>query len=494
MKKYRVLSLLLCIILMVQLIAVPASAQTTAPAEEETLPPVSHPQTTVTDTFTGTDASVQAGCRTVEAKVPLHGSNRILQTAQSALLYEVNTGTMMYSYNPDTQLYPSSFVKVMTVLIAMEQGDPEEMVTVSETALEGFSKSNVNIKLLPGEQMTLIQLLNGIIVGNGNDACLVVAEHIAGSQEAFVQMMNDRAQQIGCTSTVYTNCHGLHDERQVTTARDMLKLYIEALKNEGVAEILGNASYAVPATNMSDRRDWHSNNYFLGEYFNANYHDDRVKTGRSGTTTDNLYNLVASAQTGNMEYIAIVMGTERKLHKNGYTVLRFGDFDECTELLAMGMNGHVINQILFEDQIVDQYNVLNAANSVTVTPARPVSSVLPSGTKIDNLSWKTQMATSGLSAPVKAGQKLAVLQVWYGNVCIAQSDLLAYNDTAVSIPEQEQQGVFNTAGLVQALAVLGIIFAVILLLFGIMFVIRMTRGAMLRNRSKRRRQGRRRSR
>ena len=141
MKKNRVLLVLLCLLLLMQPVTVPAMAETTAPTEEQTVPPVSHPQTTVTDTFTGTDASVQAGCRTVEAQVPLHGSSRMLQTAQSALLYEVNTGTMMYSYNPDAQLYPSSFVKVMTVLIAMEQGDPEEMVTVSETALEGFSKT-----------------------------------------------------------------------------------------------------------------------------------------------------------------------------------------------------------------------------------------------------------------------------------------------------------------------------------------------------------------
>ena len=494
MKKIRKLPLLLCLILLLQLLILPAQAETTAPEEEETVPAVSHPQTTVTDTFTGTDASVNAGCRTVEAQVPLHGSNRILQTAESALLYEVNTGTMMYSYNPDLQLYPSSFVKVMTVLIAMENGDPNEVVTVTETALAGFSKNYVNIKLQVGEEMTLIQLLNGIIVGNGNDACLVVAEHIAGSQAAFVQMMNDRAQELGCTSTVFTNCHGIHDDAQVTTARDMLKIYIEALKNEEVAEILGNASYAVPATNMSERRDWHSNNYFLGEYFISNFHDDRVKTGRSGTTTDSKYNLIVSAETGNMEYIAIVMGTERKLRENGYTVLRFGDFEECTELLDMGLNSHVINQILYEGQVTDQYTVLSGSNSVAVTPARAVSSVLPSGTKIDNLTWKTQMVTSSLTAPVKEGQKLAVLQVWYGNVCIAQSDLLASNSVAVSIPESEQQGGFNTSGLIQALAVLGVIFAVILLLFGVMFVIRMTRGAMLRNRSKRRRQDRRRSR
>ena len=88
MKKYRALSVLLCLMLMLQLFAAPVLAETTAPTEEETLPPVSHPQTTVTDTFTGTDASVQAGCRTVEAKVPLHGSNRILQHNFSVCTYE----------------------------------------------------------------------------------------------------------------------------------------------------------------------------------------------------------------------------------------------------------------------------------------------------------------------------------------------------------------------------------------------------------------------
>jgi D-alanyl-D-alanine carboxypeptidase len=102
----------------------------------------------VDGSFNGTDASINAGCRTVNAQVPLYGSNRMLQTAQSALLYEVNTGTMMYAYNPDDQLYPSSFVKVMTVLIALENGNPEDILTVTETALEGFSqKESVHIKL-----------------------------------------------------------------------------------------------------------------------------------------------------------------------------------------------------------------------------------------------------------------------------------------------------------------------------------------------------------
>ena len=173
MKKSPVLAFLLTIILCLSAISAPVSAvETTAPLETtESTAPSQVPDSS----FDDTDASVTNGCRTLNARYPLHSGNPVTSYSDAALLYEVNSGTMLYMKNADEPMYPSSLVKVMTALVAMEKGDLDEIVTVTASALDAVPKSAMKVKLQEGEQLSLRDLLYCMIVGSGNDAATVIA-------------------------------------------------------------------------------------------------------------------------------------------------------------------------------------------------------------------------------------------------------------------------------------------------------------------------------
>ena len=190
MKKTPLLALLLSILLCFGMICVPASAEDPTDPTETTAPDITSQVPEIT--FDGTDASITHGCRSLNAKYPLHSGNSVISYSVAEVLYEVNSGTMLYMSNPDVTMYPSSLVKVMTALLAVEKGDLDEMVTVTSTALAAVPKSAMKVKLKEGEQMSLRDLLYCMIVGSGNDAATVIAEHIGGSQQAFVDMMNEK--------------------------------------------------------------------------------------------------------------------------------------------------------------------------------------------------------------------------------------------------------------------------------------------------------------
>ena len=144
------------------------------------------------------DTSVTSGCRTMEAQMPLYGKEKMLQSAQAAMLYEVSSDTMMYAWNPDVQIPPASLVKIMTALLVLENCQINETVTVTQSAMATIAKTSATLKLQPGETFTVEHLLYALMVGSANDAAVVLAEYVAGSQDAFVVMMNQRAAEIGC--------------------------------------------------------------------------------------------------------------------------------------------------------------------------------------------------------------------------------------------------------------------------------------------------------
>ena len=177
-------------------------------------------------------ASVVSGCHSVDASSTYLGASQIVDNVQAAFVFEVNSDTLMYAHNPDLQVYPASLVKVMTALIAVEQGNLEETIVVDEDTLSTVPYDAVSVELQPGEAISLNELLYCMMTGSANDAAAVIAEHISGTQDAFVQKMNEYAQSLGCTATQFTNVHGLHNEQQYTTVRDLARILSAAVKNE----------------------------------------------------------------------------------------------------------------------------------------------------------------------------------------------------------------------------------------------------------------------
>ena len=171
------------------------------------------------------DASVTEGCHTIEAQRGILGERQLVTNCTAAFLFEYSSDTLMYSWNGDMQIVPASLVKIMTALIAIEQGDLADQVTVHTASFSSLPHDAAMIRgpmLKDGEIFSLEDMLNMMMLASGNDAAIVIAEHISGTQAAFVEEMNRYAEELGCKDTNFTNVHGMHDANQYSTCRELL--------------------------------------------------------------------------------------------------------------------------------------------------------------------------------------------------------------------------------------------------------------------------------
>lgn len=164
--------------------------------------------------------------------------------ATSAVAVDVATGRVLFSKEADRRIYPASTTKVMTAILALENLDLDQVVTVSKNVMVGES----TIYLQEGESLTVRDLMYGLLLKSGNDAGVALAEAVAGSVDAFADMMNEKAEELGCTNSHFTTPHGLPDPNHYTTAEDYYKVFLEAIKNETFLEIIQTPEYTIHAT------------------------------------------------------------------------------------------------------------------------------------------------------------------------------------------------------------------------------------------------------
>ncbi len=496
MKKNSIFCLILVLSLLLGTFGTPAKATEITGTHETTGSQETTGEQTQPGAYDDTsgDSSVANGCHSLNGQMPLWGNGKLLETAGAAMLYEVNSDTILYGWNPDEQMHPASLVKIMTLLIAVEQGDLSEKITVTANALAAMPpKSTLNFKV--GEVWTLEEYLYCLMVGNYSDAAVVIAEHIAGSQKGFLNMMNKRAEEIGCTGTYFANPTGFHDASQVTTARDMVKILREAIKNEKFFPFFSETIYRLPANDLSESRYMETTNYMMTLDVTPEYYDSRVTGGRTGVTEDRRRCLIVTAESKGLHYIAIVLGAVSIIDQEEATITRFGSYEEVKELLKMGFDGYKVTQVLNDDQTITQYAVSNGENSVTVGPSNTCYTVLPEGITSQDLSFRYEQTLPSLNAPVEAGQYITSVQVWYGNVCVAQSPIITRNSSRLNTEGQDNDTFLQTGGGVgAALWVIGILAAGIVVFAGGLYVIRFLRTASIRAQHRRRRRNRRRSR
>lgn len=498
MKKIRFFVLMLSLLLALNLAVSPVAAttadedETTAPTEQQVIPEI--PSGATMDTPGNT---VTYGCHSIDARYPINGSDDLMSYSDSVILYEVTSDTLVYTYNPDEQVHPSSLVKIMTALLALEHGDLEDVVVCREEALLQVASGALVANFVDGEEVTLEDLLYSMLVGSCNDAALVIADHISGSQENFVNLMNRRAAELGCMDTVFKNSTGLHHDDQLTTARDTVRILREALKHPKFVEIFGTPNYRMAETNKSDSRYFVTTNYMISDEVYLYYKDSRVTGGRTGTLDNTDRCLAVTASIGGGTYIAVTMGTEIYFGAEGSRPYSHGSFVDTNILLDMASQSSLV-RVTDPEQIVDQLPVQGGDHHVVVGANEVVTCVLPPEYSWDMITMRTEMVNGTLTAPVKAGTKVANVQFWYGSICIGESSLFTKIDVPLStkvtaVPGGQDDGGFDAGAITTALIVLGVIFAVILVLFGGLFLIRTVRIAMRNARSKKRRQERRRS-
>lgn len=368
-------------------------------------------------------------CHGLDATGTLLGSQKLIDNAKAAFLYEATSETVMYGMNADEKMYPASLVKIMTALIAVQQGELSQTVIVTENAISALPVDAVSVDLVAGEQITLEDLLYCLLVGSANDAAVVIAEHISGSQNGFVQLMNQVAQEIGCTGTQFTNAHGLHNDDQYTTARDAVRILDAAMKNDAFRSVFTTVKHTVPATNKSAERSLGTNNSLM-DTSSKLYYDSRVIGGRTGVTGDGRRCIATAAEANGMLLLSVVMGSETEYQEDGYSAIRVGGYHETTALLDAGFDGNKSAQILFPNQALTQLYVENGENDVVLGPKLSVSAVLPESVTSADLSLR--YADVELRAPITAGEKVSSVQVWHGNMCVAEADLYAMNSVGLA--------------------------------------------------------------
>ena len=498
MKKRSLLCLLLAFAVFAQTLFLPVYAETEG-TEPSAVPSTQTPEETYTlPSEVSGDASVNMGCHSINALTPLAGAMEFNAKCKGAILYEIDTGTMVFSHNPDTKLYPASTTKIMTCLIALERGNLSDVVTASEEAIAQIDASSSSIDLVVGEQMTLENLLYGLMVSSGNDAAIVISEHIAGSEAEFVDLMNQKAKEIGCTGTHFANAHGLHDEEHYTTARDMAKIMLAALEYEKFHELYSTAYYNIPATNKSGVRQLTSTNYLITETILFAYQDSRVIGGKTGFTTPAGRCLITVSESNGMRMLCVVLGAETEYSDDGYTMLSIGSFEQTIKLMNLGYNNYKAAQILSPDMVVEQFNVTDGQTAAQGVVKQSSMSVVPADCDLNTLRFEYDLDGGGITAPVQQDQSLGVVRVWYQAKCLAQQELFAAapvekairvnnSGTPVSpaLPIEDSGDLWHIV-LVAVLVLLG----VIVLMLAVSFL----RAAIIRANRKKRRRNRRRSR
>ncbi|MCI8416745.1 MAG: D-alanyl-D-alanine carboxypeptidase [Lachnospiraceae bacterium] len=231
--------------------------------------------------------------------------------ADSAVIMEASTGTILYNKDMDKPQYPASITKVMTALVALEHASLDEVMTYSYYATHSITPGSSSIGTTEGEELTVEESLYALLLESANECGNGLAEHVAGSVEAFADMMNQKAADLGCTNTHFANPHGLHDENHYTSPHDMALITREAIKNETFVTISGTPSYDMRATNKDETMTYMKNHHkmifpFRGD---SDYLDNTVIAGKPGATDAALNTLVTVSERNGMTLIVVTMRT-----------------------------------------------------------------------------------------------------------------------------------------------------------------------------------------
>lgn len=512
MKKMTWISCMLCAALLLQCVVVPAQAllpeATQTVAAEETEPTQQTANEEIQnsaqinamiadDNIPFGQLSVLKGCRTIEGVMPLGGMERRLASAQGVFAYEMTTGTVIYSYNPDVKLSTGTLSKVVTALVAIENCELDEVVICSEGIQSKVPGSSQKVHLKSLEELTVEDLLHCLLLHSANDAAVALAEHVAGTTTAYVELMNQRAVQMGCTNTVFGNISGLDTAVSYTTARDMARIYSEAVSNETFARIAGTLKYTVPATNLEKERKLTTTNYMIDNSVIPQFLDTNVKGGLASYSEASGANIVCSAEYKNMKLVCVVLGAIRLFDaEESWKPTSYGNFEELQTLLEYIYTGFKVNRILYDGQSLSQFQVIDGESDVVGMPVVNYDTVLPVDCQMDNLYMKYTPTRGGYEAPIKKGDMIATVAIQYRNSYVAEAEIYAMNnvvstkESEISIRSTASKGGNDMDGVLGFVGVVGVIAVG---LFGLYLGANAYRRARRRIQRRRRRASRRRS-
>lgn len=434
MKKTRFLSFILALLLLLSAPMQTFAAEAEAPAE--TQPKGGEGENLIESGYEFGSVSVFNGCRTIDGIMPLAGADRKCESAQAVMVFERSTGTVIYSYNPDVKLPGGSLIKILTALLVIEHcPDLEAIVTVEPGIASRVPGGAQTIKLRSGEQLTVNDLLHCMILQNANDAAIALAEHVSGTQTAFISLMSDRVKALGCSNTVIGSVHGLGSSNQYTTARDMARILEECTKNETFCALFADQAYTVPETNLSEQRKFASQNYLMETTIVPKYNDAYVTGGFASYSEALGASIVCTSKTpmsktrGSLDLVCVLLGAVRQFNpEKTWQVLNYGNFEEIQKLLQYVYKNFKVCDVIYDNQALRQFQVMDGESDVVGAPNVSITSVLPVDVQMDNLIKNYSVAGGGLSAPLSKGDMVATVEIWYRNSCLLEAPLYAMSN------------------------------------------------------------------
>lgn len=359
--------------------------------------------------------TVSSECDISDIDIPLETSSesavigqKLDIKAKSVILMEVNTGEILYEDNADEQLAPASITKIMPLLLIMEAIDRGDLAldTVIYASEHACSMGGSQIWLEPGEGMTVDDLLKATVIASANDACVALGEAIAGSEEGFVALMNQRAEELGMTNTHFVNATGLDAEGHVTSAHDVAIMSKELIKHQLIKEYS-----TVWMDTLRDGKSELVNTNKLVRFYDGT-------TGlKTGTTSTAKYCLSATAERNGMELVAVVMGGETSNDR----------FNGAKKLLDYGFanyNFETLSADLKEDLTASVQNGLK--KQVSVTSKDTVNILIPKTSKQEITrvtEWNDQ-----IKAPISKGDVLGYVNVYVGEQQVGRLEIVANED------------------------------------------------------------------
>ena len=345
--------------------------------------------------------------------------------SKSIYLENLDTGIVVYTKEPDARRYPASTTKIMTYIITVENVKDlkNTFVTIKEKTLKLLEGTGSSVAGLEAdEKLSVYQLLNCLMIPSGNDAALVLADYIGGgSIQKFVGMMNEKAEELGCTGTHFSNPHGLNDPNHYTTVSDMAKITKYALKMPEFEEI-SNTSYSEC---LGEDRYLITTNYMIDENRGGSYYYPYAKGIKTGSTgNDSGYCLVSTAEKNSFTYLCIAYGAKYEDEETG-EYYENGAMTDSKKLYEWAFDDLEMKTVIDKNELVKEIGLKFAWNrdSIQLSPKESYSTILPTDVKMSSIDRVYDIPES-IDAPVKAGDKVGTVTLSYADQELGTVDLV----------------------------------------------------------------------
>lgn len=330
--------------------------------------------------------------------------------------------------NIDERLYPASLTKIVTAMVTLENvKDVSVKTKMSQAAYDASVGTGAQVAgITVGEELSVDTLLYLTMVHSACDACEVLAEFVGGTKENFVKMMNDWVKKVGCNDTNFTNPSGLHDDNHYTTARDMSKITLAALKNANFVKYSTTTEYEYKGYTLP-----HTNLMLHPGY--VTYYYEYAQGIKTGSTEQAEYNVIVKASKDGYNYLAIVMKSPQQKIKN-QSYLTKCSFVDAKSLFEWAFDSLKYTTIIAKDEVIGEVSVENGkdADTVALVAANDTNVIVPVGLDKSAVIIEIQEKPSSLQAPVTKGQKVCSANIIYGDEVIASVPLVAAKTVELS--------------------------------------------------------------